>query len=204
MISACILTKNDAGFIDRVIHSVSPFVSEIIVVDDKSTDNTKAIALSLGAIVYDLPLVLEEVGFGVAANWMLDKVTQEWILIIDSDELLAEGPSLINLTRNKEKEIWALPRRKWASFKKGQRCEYEAYPDWQIRFLRNTQDNRFEGQMHVRLNKKSFRAYRGPHIEHLQDECRTQEKSIERENLYKKLATKQGVAVIGGLLLEKL
>ncbi len=203
MISACILTKNDQDFIARTIGSVQPYVSEIIVVDDKSIDNTKNIAASFGAKIYTQPFNIIDVGFSTATNWMLDQATQEWILIIDSDELLTDGYVLQNLTRFANKDAWALPRRKWLKFDKNERCEYEAYPDWQVRFIKNQDTNRFDGKMHVHLrNREIYKAYRGPHIEHLQDECRTPQKLQERSSLYSKLAKEQGVSIVGGFALE--
>ncbi len=203
MISTCILAKDSSDSIKLVIDSVKEISSEIIVVDDHSKDFTRECAAIMGAKVIPLPFHVKDSGFAVASNWLLDQATQEWILFIDSDELLGNKELLHPLTRYPGKEVWALPRRKWLSYPTA-RTEYEAYPDWQIRFFKNNQDNRFEGEMHIRLkNKKHHYAYRGPHIEHLQDQFRTEDKLVHREHLYKKLAAKQGVAVERGYILER-
>lgn len=204
MISACILTKNDAAFIAETIESIRPFVQEIIVTDDGSTDNTIDIALQSGADKIRKQVVdIASDGFAAAANEMIEAATQDWIFIIDSDELLAEAEHLQTLTRYPDKEAWALPRRKWERYPVV-REEYEAYPDWQVRFFKNIPENRFEGHMHVRfMGKQVHRAYRGPHIEHLQLECRTPEKDKQRKELYEKLAAKQGVKIKGGRKKEK-
>lgn len=46
-ISACILAKNEEENIAECIRSVKPYVDEVIVVDNGSTDNTGEIAESL-------------------------------------------------------------------------------------------------------------------------------------------------------------
>jgi glycosyltransferase involved in cell wall biosynthesis len=205
MISVCIIAKNASQHIAMTINSVKLISTEIIVVDDHSTDNTKDIAKELGAIVIDLPFEITDIGFAHAVNWMESHSTKEWILQIDADEILDFQEKLFPLTRYIDKEVWALPRRKWNNYKLQQREEIEAYPDWQIRFFKNNPEkNCWDGEMHTRFrNKNVYYAYNGPHIEHLQKEHRTPEILLQREELYNKLSPIQGVAIVGGHLLEK-
>ena len=203
MISTCILTKDDATSIRLVIESVQSVSTEILIFDDHSIDETASIAVGAGATVYSLSDSIEDLGFAETANRLMSKASEEWIFIIDSDELLADPHLLPTLTRYPEKEVWALPRRKWLHYPI-ERTEYEAYPDWQVRFFRNKPENRFEGKMHVRLkNSNVYYAFMGPHIEHLQEQFRTPHKTIQRQALYARLAFQQGVAIKGGDVLEK-
>ncbi len=87
MISACLITKNEEKFLAETFQSLKPLVSEIIVVDTGSTDNTVSIAKACGAIVYHFKW---ENNFAKARNFSLSKATQPWILIIDPDERLAQ------------------------------------------------------------------------------------------------------------------
>jgi len=203
VISACVLTKNDEDMIARVLDSVKPFVQELLVIDDGSIDNTQQAAVNASAKVLPLKTNIGALGFAEAANEMISYATQEYILIIDSDELLGLGHLLQTLTRFQGKDAWALPRRKWTQYP-NLREEYEAYPDWQVRFFKRAPNNKFTGQMHVRFQgSRVYKAYNGPIIEHLQRECRTPAKEIHRAKMYETLAKLQGVFITGGRALEK-
>ncbi len=197
-ISMVIIAKNEAGCITQCIASAKPYVNEILVVDDHSTDDTASLATLMGARVLSLPWHVHERGFAESSNWMISQATHDWILFIDADELLGNPERLHTLMRYPGKEVWALPRRKWFEYPVT-RMEIEAYPDWQIRFFKRNGVNKFDGHMHIRYQcPKIYYAYRGPHIEHLQTEHRDANKLDHRADLYPKLAKIQGVEVHGG------
>ncbi len=202
-VSLCMLVKNEEAGIQRAIDSVRAVVNEVVIVDDASTDRTVELALACGARVVQLPRPVSETGFAVAVNFMLDQCTMEWALFLDGDEFL-EKVDFHPLMRYADKTVWGLPRRKWSNYAKGKRTELEAYPDFQPKLLKNLAHNRFEGEMHIQWkgDQVSY-AWRGPHIEHLQDEMRTPFKLQQRGALYDELATKQGVTVVGGHKLPK-
>ena len=204
-ISMVMLVKNEVHCIVDAINSARQYVNEILIVNDHSTDDTGSIAALYGADrVVIPPFRVSEVGFSVAWNWMIDNAAHDWVLIMDADERLGSDGSLLQtLTRFPGKEVWNLPRRKWQSYPK-QRTEYEAYPDWQTRFMKRRPEDRFTGELHVTYNcPKIYNAYRGPHIEHLQDELRTPEKKLQRSDTYNRLASIQGVEVYGGDIIRK-
>ena len=197
-ISMCIIAKNEAHCIADCINSIQPFVNEVLIVDDHSTDDTVAISRLMGARVESLPFHVKDEGFAAAVNYMVKIASHDWVCWIDADELMPEIQQLHTLTRYPGKEVWALPRRKWLQYPII-REEYEAYPDWQVRLFKRNDQYQFEGHMHIKYNcpKVSY-AYRGPHVEHRQYECSTRNKNLQRDELYPKLASIQGVTVIGG------
>jgi len=202
MISLCILAKNEGHCIHMPISCLRSIASEIVLMDDHSSDKTVRIASALGAQIFKTSRPVSETGFAVAANEMISCATMEWILIIDADEIIDQPAKLFDLTRFQDVDAWSLPRRKWARYP-DERMEYESYPDWQPKFFRNIDDNRFEGEMHVRFTGATpRRAYRGPHIEHLQLDYRTPAKIKQRVNLYEKFAKIQGVKIHGGDLVS--
>ena len=197
-ITACCLAKDEEQFIQQYIKGL-PGLDRILVINDHSSDGTVELALEIGAQVVDLPFHIKDEGFARAANWALAQVRTSWALFLDADELMPEVSQLPVLTRYPEVDLWGLPRRKWLDFSKGVRTEYWSYPDWQPKFIRVGSGVSFEGEMHVKvIGRQIHHSYRGPHIEHLQVECRTPEKLSHRRGLYKHLASIQNVSIIGG------
>jgi glycosyltransferase involved in cell wall biosynthesis len=79
-----VMTYNEAHSIGRCLDSVT-FVSEKVVIDSGSTDDTVAIAQSHGARVVHQ----DWLGFGPQRNFATDQATQDWILFLDADEFLS-------------------------------------------------------------------------------------------------------------------
>jgi (heptosyl)LPS beta-1,4-glucosyltransferase len=82
-LSVIILTKNEEQFIKRCIQSVL-WADEILVLDSGSTDQTKEIATSLGAIVYNQ----EWLGYAAQRNKSLSLATHDWVFFLDADEIV--------------------------------------------------------------------------------------------------------------------
>ena len=82
-LSVLLLTRNEAHRLERLLPSLA-FASEIVVVDDRSTDATVAIAERHGARVHVRALD----GFGPQRQFALEQCTQPWVLWIDADERL--------------------------------------------------------------------------------------------------------------------
>jgi hypothetical protein len=83
LVSACLIVRNEARFLERCLRSIRPLVDEIVVVDTGSTDHTKRIARGHGSRLYDFPWIDD---FAAARNHGLDRARGEWILYIDADE----------------------------------------------------------------------------------------------------------------------
>jgi len=82
-ISVVLATFNEEANIKACLESVRGWVDEIIVVDEQSTDKTRDIARSLGAVVYKVP---HEQIFHITKNKAIDKAKSSWILQLDADE----------------------------------------------------------------------------------------------------------------------
>jgi len=82
-ISACLIVKDEQASIGRCLESLKGVADEIVVGDTGSTDATKAIASSLGAVVVDIPW---EEHFAKARNAALEHCSGDWVLWLDADE----------------------------------------------------------------------------------------------------------------------
>jgi glycosyltransferase involved in cell wall biosynthesis len=81
-VSVVIIAKNEGKRIGDCVKAVSDWADQVLVIDDKSTDNTKHIAESLGAKV----LVKEMINEGKHRNWAKDQAKNDWVLSLDCDE----------------------------------------------------------------------------------------------------------------------
>lgn len=100
-LSVAIISFNGEGKIEKVMESIHEWVDEIVVVDSGSTDNTVDILkkYSNARVFYE-----EWKGEGIQYQRVVEKCKNEWILLLDQDEvvtvelkneienLLKEGP----------------------------------------------------------------------------------------------------------------
>lgn len=86
-ISATILTKNSALMLPEVLQALA-WCDEIVVLDTGSTDRTIEIATSFGNVnLHRLPGRFP--GFGIAHRQAVNVARNDWILSVDSDEVIS-------------------------------------------------------------------------------------------------------------------
>ncbi len=84
-LSVFVITKNEEKFIGRCLESVRDLAAQIVVLDTGSTDWTKTIAERFGAEVHSFDWCDD---FSAARNAALERVTGDWVLMLDADEEL--------------------------------------------------------------------------------------------------------------------
>lgn len=94
-ISLCMIVKNEEEMLEQCLMAAMPLVRQIVVIDTGSTDRTVTIAESLGAEVHQFQWVDD---FAAARNYSLTFAREEWILILDVDEIVDQF-SLETLSR---------------------------------------------------------------------------------------------------------
>lgn len=85
MISICMIVKNEENILEKCLMQLYPLGYEIIIVDTGSTDNSRQIALRYTDKVYDFTWTGN---FSEARNYAIGKASREYILMIDSDEIV--------------------------------------------------------------------------------------------------------------------
>ena len=80
-----VIAKNEAHTVRACLESVKGVVSQIVVADTGSTDNTCEIAREFGATVIAIPW---ESDFAKARNAALAGMQTDWVLVLDADEEL--------------------------------------------------------------------------------------------------------------------
>ncbi len=87
-ISVCILVKNAQNTLPQCLESLREF-GEIVLLDNNSTDKTLQIAQEFNTAYKNLRIEKSEfIGFGALKNLCVSFAKNEWILSIDSDEVL--------------------------------------------------------------------------------------------------------------------
>ena len=87
-----ILTKNEEKNLEKCVTSFRGVAKRIVIIDSFSTDNTVALAESLGVDVYEHAFENHAEQF----NWALDNIglNTQWVMKVDADEELT--PELVN------------------------------------------------------------------------------------------------------------
>ncbi len=129
-IAAVIITLNEEENVRACLEALSKVISEIIVLDSHSTDNTVKIAASFGAIVHSM----DWLGYAQTKNKGNQLAKADWILSIDADEVLSPAliQSLAGLSLN-EGTVYSLDR--LTNFA-GYWIRHSGwYPDWKPRLF---------------------------------------------------------------------
>ncbi|MCW5639989.1 MAG: glycosyltransferase family 2 protein [Rubrivivax sp.] len=87
-ICLCVIARDEAPRIARLLASVAGFVDEAVVADTGSRDGTAAIARAHGARVIEVPWADD---FAHARNACLEAAAADWHLVLDADEWLVAG-----------------------------------------------------------------------------------------------------------------
>lgn len=86
-LSVCIIGRDESAQIGQCLQSVNEIARELIYVDSGSTDRSPAIAYQMGAKLYSFPW---NNNFADTRNFAVSLAGEEWILILDADEVLPD------------------------------------------------------------------------------------------------------------------
>lgn len=86
-ISVCMIAKNEEKNIEKCLAALKPYGFEIVVVDTGSADKTKEIAARYTNKIYDFTWIND---FSAARNYSLAQASNEYVLILDCDEIIKE------------------------------------------------------------------------------------------------------------------
>lgn len=139
-LSVAIISFNEEDNIGKTLSSVADIVSEIIVVDSHSSDRTREIAESYGAIIYEE----DWKGHIAQKNSALDKCRFEWILSLDCDEVLSDElrHSVIQAVSTPVADGYYINRK---TVYLGKILEHAWQPDLKLRLVRRASSPRWGG-----------------------------------------------------------
>ncbi|MBN1167117.1 MAG: glycosyltransferase [Methanospirillaceae archaeon] len=88
-IAAAMIVRNGGDTLESCLASICDYVDEIVIgIDDRTTDDTDTIAKRYNAFTF--PFTWRD-DFAYARNLVAERVTSEWILVVDADDCLVSG-----------------------------------------------------------------------------------------------------------------
>jgi len=192
-LSLATFVKNNEDSIALCINSIKPIVSEIVVVDTGSSDNTIKICKDLGARVYQIGFGGFD-GFGNARTITAHLAREPFVFMLDSDETvlqedLVKFGSILNRMKEEDIDIVGLPRKRWLDLDMTTQVEMDVYPDFQFRLFKNKPEIRYIRRIHEIIDgsDKRLDLLDGPCIQHFQDAFKTGDRLKTRNEQYKEL-----------------
>jgi len=185
-ISAVIITYNEEKRLEPALKSVAAVVSEIVVVDSFSTDNTLSIARKYTDRIFERKWT----DYADQKNFANSKSSYPWILSLDADERLSPGLRDEILQMKQEEPDcsgFSIPRQ---VFYLGKWIRHSGwYPDRKIRLFRKDSVH-WEGRyVHEKLVIKGKILKLNPPIEHFT--YRNIREHLERINIFSDLGAQK-------------
>lgn len=149
-LSIIMIVRNEALHLPKCLTSIEGLADEIIIVDTGSTDNTKQIAQSFGAQVFEEPW---QDDFAKARNHSISKAKGRFLLWLDADDLVPKSshPAIRELVAKKESAAYTCIIDNLYEGRSGQSFR-------QIRLFPNQANLVFEGRIHESLSSGIKRA----------------------------------------------
>lgn len=147
-LSGVLLTQDNERTVAAVLQCLERVADEVVVVDGGSRDATPDIAATRAKVrLYRRPF---DGNIAAQKNFACDQALGDWILILDSDELLDEAAlrAIPRLVRSPWQR-WYKLRRSWLVRRDGRWFRLESplhYPDHQLRLFRNARPFRYDLQ----------------------------------------------------------
>lgn len=148
-ISLCMIVKNEEDSLADCLTPIVPHVNEIIIIDTGSTDKTKEIACQFTDQIYDFVWCND---FSQARNFSLSKAANDWVLVLDADEIITEFDRNVpeRLTKSDNATVGRIKRinsleNQWGSTQNTER----------ISRLFNKRRFHYEGIIHEQLVRKN-------------------------------------------------
>lgn len=107
-IGLCMIVRDEEQNLARCLSSVADVFDKIIIVDTGSTDRTKEIAKSFGAVIHDFTWIDD---FAAARNFSFSKCDCDYIAWLDADDevLPATKNAILQLKSHLTADVYALP-----------------------------------------------------------------------------------------------
>ncbi len=153
-LGCAIITLNEEDSLERALKSVD-FCDEIVVVDSFSIDNTVSIAKKYTDKVY----LNKFVNYGLQKNFAIEKLSTDWVLSIDADEVVSDQlkQEIINVIKNSQFDSYYI---KIQLVFLGKALRFGGAQNWHLRLFKKGLKFR-ESVIHEKVESKNFSYLKG-------------------------------------------
>jgi tetratricopeptide (TPR) repeat protein len=144
--SLCMIVRDEAEHLRRCLESIDGLFDELILVDTGSADDSKVVAASFGARLFDFRW---QDDFSAARNFAKQQARGDWIMWLDADERVEE-PSRARL-RALLGQVAAQPMACLMRQLSGPRPDGTTLAIDHVRLFPNRSDVNWEGRIHEQL-----------------------------------------------------
>ncbi|MHC4548662.1 MAG: glycosyltransferase [Planctomycetota bacterium] len=182
-LALAVIALDEERGLPLTVASVADLVDEVVVaVDSRTTDRSREVVAA--ARVFDV----EFADFAQMRNAALERVTADWILMLDADEVLTGDPRPL---MDEPPAIWELPRHHWRDLARTLPAADERFfPDRQGRLFPNDPRVRFERPVHEYPSGLRRRRTAEVVIHHLKEALRSPATLAERRRVYEELVAR--------------
>lgn len=192
-ISLCMIVKNEEENIKRCLENIKEYVDEIVIVDTGSTDKTKDILSEFTNKIYDFKWCND---FSKARNFSIEKASNDWILVLDADEIVKSFNKnlVIDSIKNNEQVVGRIKRINILEDEMGSKRYIE-----RVNRLFNKKYHNYQGMIHEQIVDKCGKEYKtinidisADHIGYTKDVIKKTNKIERNLNLLKESIKQNG------------
>jgi glycosyltransferase involved in cell wall biosynthesis len=138
-IALCMIVKDEADNLRKLLPPVKEFFDEIVIVDTGSDDDSVDVAESVGAKIFNFEWIDD---FSAARNFAIENTTADWVLSLDADEVV-ESDSFGLIKELIKTDVDAFKVNVVNHLKNGETVQFKL-----IRLFRNKPSIRYVGRVH--------------------------------------------------------
>ena len=183
-ISVIILTKNSEKYLEKVLKSVE-FADEVIIYDSGSKDRTLEIAKKFKNIKIFIDTNWE--GFGKQKQKAVEKATNKWVFVLDSDEVFTKEleNEIKEIIKNPIYDAYKVARLNNFFGKWIKHCGL--FPDYSIRFFNKKKCKFNENIVHESVECENVGVLKNYFLHYAYESI---EEFIDKQNRYSSLGAK--------------
>jgi len=183
-ISVIILTKNSEKYLEKVLKSVE-FADEVIIYDSGSKDRTLEIAKKFKNIKIFIDTNWE--GFGKQKQKAVEKATNKWVFVLDSDEVFTKEleNEIKEIIKNPIYDAYKVARLNNFFGKWIKHCGL--FPDYSIRFFNKKKCKFNENIVHESVECENVGVLKNYFLHYAYESI---EEFIDKQNRYSSLGVK--------------